>query len=276
MKNANEMSPSYKKCVTGRMENSYIQITNTPITNNKYKKIKTKDNTFTLKSLKYNECYHSSEGALKETFYKHVGVALDLMENIEEEIRILDICFGLGYNTFVTVLNRPVNKKLKIFSPELDLDLIKSLKNFEYPKEFEKIKNIIEKISENLYYKDEFLEIEVANINARDYIKKLENIHFVYQDAFSPRVNPELWTMEYFKDIKKILNKNGVISTYSVATPVRCALYKLGFKLYTHKFDIIRKGTIATMREIDYPKVDFEEKLKRIECKTYSDKTLDF
>ncbi len=240
--------------------------------NGKWKKVKTDDDTFTLKSLEYNECYHSNEGALRETFYKHVGVAVDLMKNIEdEEIRILDICFGLGYNTFLSILNRPENKKLKIFSPELDLELIKSLKNFKYPKEFDKIKNIIDKISENLYYKDDFIEIEVANEDAREYIKKLENIHIVYQDAFSPKVNRELWTIEYFRDIKNILNNNGIITTYSVATPVRCALYSLGFKLFTHKCDIIRKGTLASLKEIDYPKVDFEEKLKRVKCRVYED-----
>ena len=250
---------------------------NVKLSINKYKEIKTKDDSLTLKNLEYNECYHSSEGALKETYYKHVSVMEEIAKNIEDdEIRILDICFGLGYNTFVSILNRPENKKLKIFSPELDLELVKSLKNFKYPKEFEKIRDIIKSVSETLYYKDDFVEIEVANEDARKYIKNLQNIHIVYQDAFSPKVNPELWTIEYFRDIKSILNKNGVITTYSVATPVRCALYKLGFKLYTHKFDIIRKGTIASFREINYPKVDFEEKLKRVECRVYEDKTLDF
>ncbi len=238
----------------------------------KYKEVKTKDNTFTLKNLEYNECYHSSEGALKETYYKHVSVMKDLADDIdEEEIRILDICFGLGYNTFVSILNRPKHKKLKIFSPELDLELVKSLKNFKYPKEFDKIKNIINEVSKNLYYKDEFVEIEVANVDAREYIKNLENIHFVYQDAFSPKVNKELWTIEYFNDLKKILNQKGVITTYSVATPVRCALYKLGFKLFTHKDDFIRKGSIAAFRDIGYPRVNFEEKLKRIKCYFYED-----
>jgi len=237
----------------------------------KWIEVKTNDDTFTLKSLEYNECYHSSEGALRETYYKHVSVMVDIAKDIDDEIRIVDICFGLGYNTFVSILNRPKNKRLKIFSPELDLDLIRSLKNFKYPKEFEKIRHIIEEVSKNLYYKDEFVEIEVANENARDYVKKLKNVHIVYQDAFSPKVNKELWTIEYFRDLKNILNKNGVITTYSVATPVRCALYKLGFKLFTHKYDIIRKGTIASLRDLDYPKVNFEEKLKRIKCKFYKD-----
>ena len=245
---------------------------NVKLSINKYKEIKTKDDSLTLKNLEYNECYHSSEGALKETYYKHVSVMEEISKNIEDdEIRILDICFGLGYNTFVSILNRPENKKLKIFSPELDLELIKSLKDFNYPKEFKKIKHIIEAVSKDLYYKDDIIEIEVANEDARKYIKKLKNIHFVYQDAFSPKVNQELWTFEYFTDLKNILNKNGVITTYSVATPVRCALYKLGFKLYTHKFDIIRKGTIASFVDLDFPKVNFEEKLKRTECRVYKD-----
>ena len=236
----------------------------------KWEEVKTKDNTYTLKSLKYNECYHSSEGALKETYYKHVSVMEDLFKD-KDEIRILDICFGLGYNTFVSILNRPKNKKLKIFSPELDLELIKSLKDFKYPKEFENIKNIIKKISKDLYYKDDYIEVEVANMDAREYIKNLKNIDIVYQDAFSPKVNKELWTIEYFRDIKNILNEDGVITTYSVATPVRCALYKLGFRLYTHKSDLIRKGTIATLKNIDYPKVNFEEKLKRVKCRVFKD-----
>jgi hypothetical protein len=54
-----------------------------------------------------------------------------------------------------------------------------------------------------------------------------------------------------------------------VATPVRCALYKLGFNLYTHPYENIRKGTIASLSELDFEMVDFEEKLKRIECYTY-------
>jgi tRNA U34 5-methylaminomethyl-2-thiouridine-forming methyltransferase MnmC len=151
----------------------------------------------------------------------------------------------------------------------MDLELIKSLKNFNYPKEFENLKNIINEISKNLYYKDNEIEVEVFAGDAREYIKSLSNIHIVYQDAFSPKVNQELWTLEWFKNITKILHKNGIITTYSVATPVRCAFYKLGMNIYTHNSDIIRKGSIASYALLDFEKVDFEEKLKRVKCRTY-------
>ncbi|GAB6074308.1 tRNA (5-methylaminomethyl-2-thiouridine)(34)-methyltransferase MnmD [Nautilia lithotrophica] len=234
--------------------------------------VETKDGTFTLKSEKYNECYHSSEGAYTESLYKHVHPGYTAAEKFGYyggEIRILDICFGLGYNTLTAILHKPKNVKLKIFSPELDLELVRSLKNFNYPDKYKNLLNVINDISKNLYYKSNDVEIEIHPGDAREYIKKLSNIHIIYQDAFSPKVNQELWTFEYFTDISNILNENGIITTYSVATPVRCAFYKLGMKIYTHPYDNIRKGTIASYADLPFPKVDFEEKLKRVECKTY-------
>jgi tRNA U34 5-methylaminomethyl-2-thiouridine-forming methyltransferase MnmC len=232
----------------------------------------TKDGSYTLKSEKYNECYHSSEGAYTESFYKHVLPGFKAAERFDYyggEIRILDICFGLGYNTLTAVLHKPANVKLKIFSPELDTELVRCLKNFRYPEEFKTLLNIVDEISEKFYYKSSDVEIEVFAGDARKYIKTLENIHIVYQDAFSPKVNAELWSMEYFKTVTDILNTNGIITTYSVATPVRCAFYKLGMNIYTHPYDNIRKGTVASYAELDFPKVDFESKLKRTECFTY-------
>ncbi|MDQ7068965.1 MAG: MnmC family methyltransferase [Sulfurimonas sp.] len=45
--------------------------------------------------------------------------------------------------------------------------------------------------------------MEVFLGDAREYVRRFENrFDIVYQDAFSPSVNPALWTQEYFKDIK--------------------------------------------------------------------------
>ncbi|QCI27700.1 tRNA (5-methylaminomethyl-2-thiouridine)(34)-methyltransferase MnmD [Caminibacter pacificus] len=226
-----------------------------------YPKIKTKDGSLTLKNPHFNECYHSSEGAVVESLYKHIYPAFEVVK--KDEVNILDICFGLGFNTFLTVLTQK-DKKINVFSPEMDENLIKSLKEFDYPKEFQSIKHIIKSISEKYYYEDERVKIEIFIGDAREYIKKLKNIDIVYQDAFSPKVNKSLWTYEYFSDIKKLLNKEGVITTYSVATPVRCALYKLGFNLYTHPYENIRKGTIASLSKLNFPSADFDVKLKRL------------
>ena len=231
------------------------------------KEVITNDGSLTLKSDKYNECYHSSEGAITETLYKHIYPAFEVVN--QDEIKILDICFGLGYNTFLAILNKPENTKLKIYSPEFDEELVKSLKTFNYPDEFNKIKHIIDEVATNYKYKDDEVEVEVFIGDAREYIKKLDSIDIVFQDAFSPKVNTELWTIEYFKEIDK-LNPQ-IITTYSVATPIRYALYSLGYNLYTHPYDNIRKGTLASKNNLNFPSANFEEKLKRVQPFYYED-----
>ncbi|RXK12596.1 hypothetical protein CP965_08440 [Halarcobacter mediterraneus] len=210
--------------------------------------VKTIDNSNTLYSTKYNQHFHDLKtGAIKESLIKHVIPALNFHKE-KKHLKILDICFGLGYNTFSTInyiLENNLNKKLEIFSPELDENLIESLKEFEYPKEFEKISYIIKKLLERKKYQDENLEIELFLGDARDYIKTLDNIDIVYQDAFSSEVNNELWTVEYFADIFKASNNDVIVTTYSISSTVRLSLYKAGFEIYEINPTGKRKQTIA-------------------------------
>lgn len=237
--------------------------------------VKSSDGTFTAYSEEFNECYHNiKDGALKESLKKHVEPAF---ENIKKDnITILDICFGLGYNTFSTLYylkKNKLNKSLHIISPEMDKSLIESLRLFKYPKEFEFLKETIEVLSENFLYEDENIKIEIKIGDAREVIKKIDKkIDIVYQDPFSPKKNPTLWSVEYFKDIYNILDKNGILTTYSIATPVRLALYEAGFKVYEREAQDVKKQTIASKKELPYRKIDMEEKIKRSTSKPIRDK----
>jgi tRNA U34 5-methylaminomethyl-2-thiouridine-forming methyltransferase MnmC len=181
----------------------------------------------------------------------------------------------LGYNTLATLYYIEQNNldiKINIYSPEFDLSLLKSLKSFQYPKEFEKFKNIIKILSQKLYYEDNRYKIEIFHGDARKYIKMLNNINknfdIVYQDAFSSDVNRALWTQEYFCDIKTILDENGIITTYSIATPIRLSIYNNNFKIYEYKPKNSNKITIAlNKKEIyqdkNYKYIDMELKQQR-------------
>ena len=103
-------------------------------------------------------------------------------------------------------------------------------------------------------------------------VKKLDKVDIVYQDAFSPKVNTILWTIEYFRDIDRLSPK--IITTYSVATPVRYALYSLGYNIYTHPYNNIRKGTLASKEILDFPDGNFLEKLKRVTPFYYEDEKI--
>jgi len=217
----------------------------------------TNDGSKTLFSSQYNQTFHSmQDGALSEALHKHIIPAFTLL-NEAKELNILDICFGLGYNTLGTIyyiLKNNLNIKVNFFSPEFDEKLVESLKDFDYPKEFDEIKHIIKVLSLDKFYQDDKFKIEIYIGDARKYIKNLTSIDIVYQDAFSSDTNKELWTKEYFSDIEKTLSKKALITTYSIATPVRMSLYENNLYIYEYQSIIKKRSTIATnfqMMQID-------------------------
>jgi len=226
------------------------------------------DGTNTLFSKEFDEPYHSTkDGALHESLEKHVKPALALTKN-KIQLTILDICFGLGYNTFSTlyyIKKYKLTTKVHILSPEFDEELVRSLNTFDYPSEFENIKHIIKAISQDLYYEDEQFRIEILLGDARKSIPQIkEKIDIVYQDAFSPAHNPLLWTTEYFKDVRAICKEDAILTTYSTAAAIRLGLYENGFYIFVHRAEMMRYSTVASlkMREgLEY--IDMELKKER-------------
>ncbi len=226
------------------------------------------DGTRTLYSKEFDEAYHSTkDGALHESLQKHVIPALSFKRS-QTDLTILDICFGLGYNTFATlyyVKKNNLKTKLHILSPEFDEELIASLADFDYPPEFETIQEIIKKLSRNLYYEDDQFKIEILLGDAREKIPLIqERIDIVYQDAFSPRKNPLLWTQEYFADIATISHEDMLLTSYSTASSTRLGLYENGFSLFVHRGEGVRYSTIASKRMLEgLEYIDMELKKER-------------
>jgi len=217
--------------------------------------IKSADGSYTAYSKEYDEHYHSTkDGALNESLYKHVYPAFKIKKDVKE-LNILDICFGLGFNTLATIYYlKQISStcRVSIYSPELDKDLINSLKDFNFPKEFEDLKHIIFSLIENKKYCDESLHVELFLGDAREYVRKFSNFFdVVYQDAFSPSTNPILWTKEYFSDIKKASKDDAVITTYSTSLPTRLALYENGYNLYINSGEDFRSATVASLVKLD-------------------------
>jgi len=239
----------------------------------------TADGSMTLFSKEFNEPYHSDkDGALNESIQKHITPAFNNL-NISNNntITILDICFGLGYNTFATLYYlKKINSKYKIhiISPEFDKNLIESLSSFKYPKEFDFLKNIIKEISKNFYYEDENIKIDIRIADAREILPKLNTkFDIIYQDAFSPAHNPLLWTYEYFKDISNLIKDDGILTTYSISASVRMALDENEFKLFLYKGDGIRESMVASKKMLDLKFIDMElKKIRNREARSMRDK----
>lgn len=236
------------------------------------------DGTNTLFSKEFNESYHSTrDGALHESLEKHVKPSFSLKSD-KEKLTILDICFGLGYNTFATlhyIKKHKLKTKVHILSPEFDEDLVRSLDTFDFPIEFENIRHIIQTISKDLYYEDEQFKIEILLGDARESIPKIkEKIDIIYQDAFSPAHNPLLWTYEWFKDIRALCKEDTILTTYSTAAAIRLGLYENDFYIFVHRAEMMRYSTVASLKmleELEY--IDMElKKVRNKEAKSMRDK----
>jgi len=180
----------------------------------------------------------------------------------------LDICFGLGYNTFATlyyIQKKNLKTKVHILSPEFDEGLIRSLVHFDFPPEFETIKAVIQSIAENLSYEDEQFKIDILLGDARESIPKIKKrIDIVYQDAFSPVHNPLLWTKEHFSDIRDICEEDAVLTTYSSAAAIRLGLYENGFLIFIHRAERMRYSTVASLKMLEsFEYIDMELKKVR-------------
>ncbi|MGB5964482.1 MAG: MnmC family methyltransferase [Sulfurimonadaceae bacterium] len=232
----------------------------------KHTMVQSEDGSFTAFSSAFQEHYHSTkDGALHESLYKHVIPAFEHHKD-KDEVTILDICFGLGFNTLATLYymrENSINKKVRIFSPEFDGALIASLQFFTYPEIFAPFLPIIEALSTNNVYEDEQLYIELYIGDAREYLRGCtERFDIVYQDAFSPATNPVLWTKEYFADIARLINDDGILTTYSMALKTRLALYENGFTIYINSGEGHRDATLASKSElIGYEQVNMPHKI---------------
>lgn len=181
------------------------------------RKVITKDGSVSYYSEEYDEGYHSLTGAHEEARKKFVEPCC-----IRKGMRILDVCFGIGYNTLAAVERA---KKLEIIGLEKDREIIEKIKELDVP-------DFMKEIAERLKYEDEELKIKIIIGDAREKIKDVKGeFDAVFLDPFSPKKNPELWEYEFLKEIGKKMKKEARLATYSCARAVRENLKKAGFEV---------------------------------------------
>lgn len=227
------------------------------------KPLPTKDGSFSLYSEKYRDFYHSTkDGAILETLYKHIIPTFTLVcdsqnpkDSAQNPIKILDICFGLGYNAlFSLAFAKKCGIAVQIHSVELHL--LESLRDFAYPKilsHYLPLREILDSLFLRGAWECENLAIYLHKGDAKIYLQNLADSHqnsksqcfdIIYQDAFSPSKNAELWDKSHFQNLYALLKNNGAISTYSSAPKVRQTCQSVDFQVYDMKCGHLKNGTL--------------------------------
>jgi tRNA U34 5-methylaminomethyl-2-thiouridine-forming methyltransferase MnmC len=205
----------------------------------------TKDGTDTLYSLKYGQTYHSAFGARTEAehvFLQGTLVARRLQQG--EATRVLEVGFGTGLNFFVTgQLSYQNSAPLDYVALEnqlLSSDILENLNHHALsptvqPQFLAWLAGVGSPVSpDSLVWTPTgppqlTLTLIIDDAAQTDIPRR--KYHAIYHDPFSPEVNPELWTPDFFNRLYSLLAPGGRLATYSVKGEVRRSLRAVGFEV---------------------------------------------
>ena len=263
----------YRKLETGNLKletgNLKLETGNLKPETGRLKTVETEDGSTTFWNEDYKEHYHTPAGARLEAEEKYI-VPGKLSDRLEHgNVRLLDVCFGLGYNSLAALNLATGKSKLEITALEMDRRVVGAAAQSLQPSPSDTF-NWRKTLTElYLYGKSSIGNQQSAIIrwgDARYTATKLPNQHFdlVFLDAFSTQRNSELWTVDFFKKLRRLMKPDALLLTYCAAIPVRSGLIEAGFYVgETKPVGRQRGGTLAAMRpqDIEIPLPDHELKM---------------
>lgn len=228
-----------------------------------YTWLETEDGSLSLFSEAFGEGCHSTSGAKLETITHYIRGCEVLQKAQQPTLSILEVGWGLGlgYQTTIEELNQNnLSPYLHFVSMEIDPELIlwsKKELSFEtngYPH----FSEIEKKTIGDLEYFEAVTEKGKLTILCGDARKTVPlfhqafpdfQAHALYQDAFSPKKNPTLWTVEWFKELKNLSHAEVRMSTYSSSNSIRKSMLEAGWTLNPgERFGKKRTSTRASLQ----------------------------
>lgn len=203
--------------------------------------VETEDGSRTLFSEAFGEACHSTTGAKTETLLHYVqGTKVLERVGTHSPFLILEVGFGTGLGYLAT---REALAQIKtpwhFVSLELDPELVELFEESH----------------------GRFDNLTVVTGDARmalpAYLREHPSkFHAIYQDAFSPRRNPVLWTREWFELLRSASHPEVILSTYSSSSSIRKSLVEAGWKLKKgERFGPKRSSTRATLEGESDPEI---------------------
>ena len=126
----------------------------------------TKDGSYSLRSVFFQENFHSLLGALEETKLKFTAPS-NLQRFKGKSLNVLDICFGLGYNS-ASLLNELIKQKsyLNLYALEIDKKPLEySLGNKSFLKLWlQKSKEYLNHCTEKIILRINFLNVVFCGV----------------------------------------------------------------------------------------------------------------
>ena len=198
-----------------------------------YPKVVTRDGSVTFLNPEYDDFYHAKSGALEEAFGKYaLACGVGELAQSRGGLRILDICFGLGYNTAAAleeIRKAAPGAIVRVTGLEKDPLILAEIAALELgPPSYDLVKELA--ASPDLRLERDSTCLKIVLGDAARTIRSLEGLFdVVFHDPFSPAKQHDLWSEEFFRLVPPLMAPGGVLATYSCAKKVRANLRAAGF-----------------------------------------------
>ncbi len=245
----------------------------------------TDDGSYTFFSEEFGQTFHSKYGAKEEALFKYAIPTLLAEKASRGHLRILDICYGLGYNSaaaLATIWRSNPNCTVEIIALELDRSVAISAIEHQLLSEWEDpVPQLLAQLALSELINTSKLRAELIFGDARQTIQQVIDREFIadaiFLDPFSPLSCPQLWTVEFIDRVAKCCTLDGIISTYSCAAAGRTAMIQAGLSI-ANLTPVGRKapGTIASFDTRQLPPLSQQE-LEHLQTRAaipYRDPTL--
>ncbi len=198
----------------------------------------TEDGSHTLFFPELNEHYHSVHGAVAESMHVFIEAGLRTKLNDCQPVNVLEVGLGTGLNAALTLVEAENTKTIISYfavepNPLLTEDILQL--NYSDTSGINRMKEVIPAIHEAS--RDN--EVHISPYFIFNYFeKRIQDVEFendffdvVYFDAFSPGVQPEMWTIEVFQKIFSSMKPGGILVTYVAKGEVRRTMKACGFTI---------------------------------------------
>jgi radical SAM protein (TIGR01212 family) len=213
--------------------------------------VTTDDGSITYYNETIKEHYHTLAGARSEAEKKYIlpGKLQKRFEN--GKVRLLDICFGLGYNSLLSCEEcLKTDGEISITALEMDKGVVyRAAQDLDNHNQQLPWRHCLQTLFDKGCWSDQGCSIQLLWGDARHTVTSLTGpFDLIWLDAFSTQRNSELWTVDFFSKLRPLLARDGALLTYCAAIPVRAGLLEAGFAVgETDPFGRERGGTVATI-----------------------------
>lgn len=201
----------------------------------------TGDGSFTFFSDTFGESFHSLQGARAEAFLKFVQATDLALKAPRPSLRLLDVCYGMGYNTAAaleTIWTVNPECQIELYGLELDATVPQAaIAPALLDGWLSTTQVILQAMALTHACLTPRLKATLLLGDARQTIQTLCSSGFqadaIFFDPFSPRRCPQLWTIEFFTLVARCLAPDGKLATYSRSAAVRSAMRSAGLCIGT-------------------------------------------